>query len=86
MSTSTRRRRGEERPRAVSVGFRGSKIRVELADGREVSAPLSWFPRLRKASPKARAKWRMIGRGFGIHWAEIDEDISVASLLGLPSD
>jgi hypothetical protein len=70
----------------MSVAFRGSKLRVELSDGREVSAPLSWFPRLEKASSRARAKWRMIGSGSGIHWPEVDEDISVASLLGLPSD
>jgi hypothetical protein len=86
MSTSAKRPRSEERPRAVSVAVRAGRLRVELADGREVSAPLSWFPRLQAASPKARAKWRMIGAGSGIHWPEVDEDVSVASLLGLPSD
>jgi hypothetical protein len=56
-------------------------LRVALADGREISVPLAWFPRLQKATRAQRAKWRLIGRGLGIHWEEIDEDISVEALL-----
>jgi len=54
---------------------------VTLVDGRRVSAPLAWFPRLLRATPKQRANWRLIGRGVGIHWDDVDEDISVRSLL-----
>lgn len=54
---------------------------VALSDGRNVSVPLAWFPRLLGASPKQRAHWQLIGAGLGIHWRELDEDISVSSLL-----
>ncbi len=60
-------------------------LRVALADGREISAPMEWLPRLRDATPDQRAHWRLIGRGEGIHWQDIDEDVSVNALLGLPS-
>ena len=52
-----------------------------IVDGRRVSAPLAWFPRLLRATPKQRANWRLIGRGIGIHWDDVDEDISIRSLL-----
>ena len=68
-------------PRIVELSFTQNSLRVILADGREVSAPLEWFPRLRDANDKQRKNWRLIGRGIGIHWEEIDEDISVKSLL-----
>ncbi len=68
-------------PRVVDVSVTGDSIHVFLADGREVSVPLEWFPRLRNATDAQRKKWRLIGRGIGIHWEEIDEDISVESLL-----
>jgi len=55
--------------------------KVTLVDGRRVSAPLAWFPRLLRATPKQRANWRLIGRGIGIHWDDVDEDISIRSLL-----
>ena len=55
-------------------------VHVRLADGREVSAPLDWFPRLRAASPASRLHWCLIGGGIGIHWDDADEDISVAGL------
>ena len=54
---------------------------VFLEDGRELSIPLEWFPRLRKATEEQLNKWRLIGKGEGIHWDEIDEDISVENLL-----
>lgn len=54
---------------------------VDLADGRTITVPLAWFPRLAHATPQERANWRLIGAGEGIHWPELDEDISIASLL-----
>ena len=73
------------RPAAVDVVFDDGSLHVILADGREISAPLEWFPRLREASAEQRGNWRMIGDGEGIHWSDLDEDVSVAGLLGLPS-
>ena len=58
-----------------------TQLHVSLTDGREIAVPLAWFPRLLKASPTQRANWRLIGRGGGIHWPDVDEDISVAGLL-----
>lgn len=59
---------------------------VELRDGRSVSVPLKWYPRLAEGRPGERRKWELIGPGIGIHWPELDEDISVEGLLlGLPS-
>ena len=66
---------------AVDVRVTDERLIVTLADGRELSAPLVWFPRPSEAPAEQRQKWRLIGRGHGIHWPEVDEDISVASLL-----
>jgi len=60
-------------------------LRVVLSDGREVAAPLEWFARLRDATSEQRGRWRLIGAGRGIHWPDLDEDISVRQLLGGPS-
>jgi hypothetical protein len=61
-------------------------LTVELSDGRSLSVPLAWFPRLVHATPAERKSWRLIGRGHGIHWDKLDEDISVEGLLaGKPS-
>lgn len=68
-------------PLAIGVTCTDVSLRVVLADGREIAVPLEWFPRLRDASPAQRANWRPIGGGVGIHWPDIDEDISVAALL-----
>jgi Protein of unknown function (DUF2442) len=70
---------------ATSVEFPEDSIRVVLADGREISAPLAWFPRLRDATDEQRANWRLIGLGEGVHWPDVDEDVSVNALLGLPT-
>jgi len=70
-------------PTAIDVVADDAHLRVTLADGRELAAPLEWFPRLRDATPEQRSHWRLIGRGQGIHWPDVDEDISVASLLRL---
>ena len=66
---------------AIDVKVTEDQLFVVLADGRELGAPLAWFPRLANASEAQRKNWRLIGRGQGIHWADVDEDISVASLL-----
>ena len=66
---------------AVDVTVTDDQLVVVLADGRELAAPLMWFPRLLEATPDQRRNWRLIGRGHGIHWPDVDEDISVASLL-----
>ena len=68
-------------PRIIDLSFSSDSLRVVLADGREVLAPLEWFPRLRDATDLQRKNWRLIGRGIGVHWEDIDEDISVNSLL-----
>lgn len=75
-----------EVPKAENVKVTKDTINVDLSDGRTISVPLEWFPRLVYATPKERSNWRLIGRGHGIHWEDIDEDISVEGLLtGKPS-
>ena len=66
---------------AVEVSCSVDALSVTLTDGRVVSVPLVWFPRLADASPRQRSTWELIGGGVGIHWEAIDEDVSVASLL-----
>jgi Protein of unknown function (DUF2442) len=66
---------------AVDVKVSDEHLLVVLADGRELAAPLAWFPRLAEATDAQRRNWRLIGRGHGIHWPDVDEDISVESLL-----
>jgi len=68
-------------PLARDIRFTKNAIHVVLADGREISAPLQWFPRLLRATAKQRTKWELIGDGIGIHWPLVDEDVEVASLL-----
>lgn len=73
-------------PRAVRVGIAKDELRVDLSDGRTVIAPLAWYPRLLHGTDAERKRWRLIGRGEGIHWAALDEDVSVEGLLaGRPS-
>jgi len=68
-------------PRAVEVEVSEDELSVVLADGRRIAVPLAWVPRLLNASPKERAKFEILGGGVGIHWPEIDEDLSVEGLL-----
>jgi hypothetical protein len=68
-------------PRAVEVHCTDDVLQVRLADGRPLSVPLEWFPRLRSASAAARAEYRLVGGGIGIHWPQVDEDLAVAGLL-----
>ena len=71
---------------AQSVNVTDEALIVDLRDGRTVSVPLAWFPRLLHGTPEERNKWRLIGTGEGIHWPDLDEDISVENLiLGKPS-
>jgi hypothetical protein len=71
---------------ATGVNVTEDTLSVELADGRTIAAPLAWYPRLAHGTAEERASWRLIGGGRGIHWAAIDEDISIANLLaGQPS-
>ena len=68
-------------PRVAAVEVSDERLEVTLRDGRRVSAPLSWFPRLANASAEARRVWEPCAAGLGIHWPLIDEDLSVAGLL-----
>ncbi|HYR28167.1 MAG TPA: DUF2442 domain-containing protein, partial [Thermoanaerobaculia bacterium] len=68
-------------PLATEVETSEDELIVSLSDGRRISAPLAWFPRLLNATEEERAEVRLIGSGEGIHWERIDEDISVAGLL-----
>lgn len=73
-------------PNAENVTITEDTLTVDLSDGRTISVPLTWFPRLIQASLEERNNWRLIGKGQGIHWEDIDEDISVEGLLaGKPS-
>ena len=75
-----------EIPDAVDVKVSEDTLSVELSDGRTISVPVDWYPRLTHATVEERANWRIIGRGHGIHWGDIDEDVSVEGLLaGRPS-
>ncbi len=66
---------------AQNVSVSDDALVVDLADGRTITVPLTWFPRLASGTPAERANWRLIGAGDGIHWPDLDEDISVQSLL-----
>jgi hypothetical protein len=75
-----------EQARAVRVKVSRDALAVDLVDGRTVIVPLAWYPRLLHGSAGERGRWRLIARGVGIHWPDLDEDISVAALLaGKPS-
>ncbi len=75
-----------EVPMAESVIFSDNTLSVDLSDGRTISAPLAWFPRLTCATAAERSNWRLVGKGYGVHWEDLDEDISIEGLLaGKPS-
>lgn len=71
----------ELHPQAQNVKCTEAALIVELVDGRTISAPLVWFPRLSNANQKQLDNWEILGDGEGIHWPELDEDLSVAGLL-----
>ena len=69
-----------------NVRFTDDVLIVDLLDGRTISVPFVWYPRLLSATPEQRANWRMAGGGFGIHWPDVDEDLSTEGLLrGAPA-
>ena len=71
---------------AVDVSVTDDTLTVELSDGRTISVPIEWYPRLVHGTPEELNNWRMIGRGEGIHWEDLDEDISIEGLIiGNPS-
>jgi len=73
-------------PKAMTIVCSDDELRVLLTDGRTLSVPIAWFPRLAHASSDERANYELLGDGEGIHWPQVDEDISVAGLLaGQPS-
>lgn len=75
-----------EIPTAENITVTEDTLQVDLSDGRTISVPLAWYPRLTHASRAEQNNWRLIGRGSGIHWEDLDEDISVEGLLrGKPS-
>jgi Protein of unknown function (DUF2442) len=72
--------------RAKDVRFTEDTIAVDLIDGRTIIVPLAWYPRLFNATPEQRRNWRISGAGYGIHWPDLDEDLSTEGLLrGAPS-
>jgi uncharacterized protein DUF2442 len=74
----------DERVKGVRVGKHA--LSVDLMDGRTITVPLAWYPRLMHATPKQRANWKVAGAGYGIHWPDIDEDLSTEGLLrGAPA-
>ena len=75
-----------EVPAAQAATITDDTLSVDLSDGRTISVPIAWFPRLLHVTPVERSNWKLIGQGQGIHWEDIDEDISVSGLLaGRPS-
>lgn len=68
-------------PNAERILMTEDTLSVDLSDGRTISVPLAWFPRLLHATPAEKKNWRLIGKGQGVHWEDIDEDISVEGLL-----
>ncbi len=72
--------------RVADVSFDEDALSVRLKDGRRISVPLAWYPRLFHATGEQRSNWKIAGGGYGIHWPEIDEDISTEGLLrGAPA-
>ena len=71
----------ETTARAESVVFTEDEMIVSLVDGRRIAVPLAWFPRLAEATPAQLENWQLLGDGEGIHWPDLDEDISVPALL-----
>ncbi|PYT03195.1 MAG: DUF2442 domain-containing protein [Acidobacteria bacterium] len=72
--------------KAQNISVTADTLAVDLSDGRSISVPLAWFPRLLHGTPEERNNWRFIGGGVGVHWPDLDEDISVKNLLaGKPS-
>jgi hypothetical protein len=72
--------------RVRNVSFDDASMSVDLMDGRTITVPLAWYPRLLDATPEQRRRWEVAGAGYGLHWPELDEDLSTEGLLrGLPA-
>lgn len=72
--------------RVAAVRFEDERLIVDLADGRTIAVPVDWYPRLENATPEQRANWQVSGAGYGIHWPDVDEDLSTNGLLkGIPA-
>jgi hypothetical protein len=72
--------------RVADVRFEGDRLIVDLADGRTIAVPVAWYPRLAEATPAQGSHWEIAGAGYGIHWPDIDEDLSTEGLLrGAPA-
>ena len=72
--------------RVVKVSFTDDEISVQLMDGRTITVPLAWYPRLLNATPEQRENWQIAGGGYGLHWPDVDEDLSTEGLLrGAPA-
>ena len=67
--------------RAMNVVLDDARVVVDLMDGRTIAVPLAWYPRLANATPEQRNHWQLAGGGYGIHWPDIDEDLSTEGLL-----
>lgn len=73
-------------PLAIGLEVTDDELIVSLADGRRLSVPIAWYPRLANASPQQRRNWEIIGPGVGFHWPDVDEDLSVEGMLrGAPA-
>ena len=82
MSTSER----ASEPLAIGLEVTNDELIVSLADGRKLSVPIAWYPRLVNATPAQRRNWELIGPGVGFHWPDVDEDLSVEGMLrGAPA-
>ena len=81
MSTSANDVEWRPAPTVTAVTVTDDAVQFELSDGRTVSAPLAWYPRLAHGAPAERANWRLIGRGDGVHWPDLDDDISIDGVL-----
>jgi len=68
-------------PRALDVSITDDTLTVDLADGRSISVPIDWYPRLLHAAPEERANWYIVGEGDGVHWPDLDEDIQAEALV-----
>lgn len=68
-------------PQAVAVAVTDDAVTIDLVDGRTLSVPIAWYPRLAHGTSAERANWRLVGRGDGIHWPDLDEDLSIDGLL-----
>jgi hypothetical protein len=76
----------DKQPRIQDVMTSEDRLNISYDDGRVLSLPLKWYPRLKRASPAQRRNWELIGRGYGVHWPDVDEDLSAEGLLkGLPA-